>query len=131
MTRLDRLLGYAASHPNGRKSFRASDMVLRSLSDASYLSRPRAGSVAGGHKFLGDFDDDASINHPISKQQRGEDDEETALTMVGEVLKSGGRLRSFSIGTPHADTGVREIRELISSGKAFAVLIPISLASLR
>ena len=58
----------------------------------------------------------------------GEDDEEAALTMVGEVLKSGGRLRSFSIGTPHADTGVREIRELISSGKAFAVLnIPISL----
>ena len=37
------------------------------------------------------------------------------------------KLSAFSIGTPHADTGVREIRELIVSGKAFAVLTPISL----
>ena len=47
--------------------------------------------------------------------------------MVGEVSEPGGKLRAFSIGTPHADTGVLEIRELISSGKAFAVLTPISL----
>jgi hypothetical protein len=46
--------------------------------------------------------------------------------MVGEVSEAGGKLRAFSIGTPHADTGVREIRELISSGKAFAVLTAIS-----
>jgi hypothetical protein len=44
------------------------------------------------------------------KQHRGDDDEETALTMVGEVSEAGGKLRVFSIGTPHADTGVREIR---------------------
>ena len=43
------------------------------------------------------------------------------------VTESGGKLRAFSIGTPHADTGVREIRELIKSGRAFAVLTPISL----
>ena len=43
------------------------------------------------------------------------------------VAESGGKLRAFSIGTPHADTGVREIRELINSGKAFAALTPISL----
>ncbi len=61
------------------------------------------------------------------KQHRGDDDEETALTMVGEVSETGGKFRAFSIGTPHADTGVREIRGLISSGKAFAVLTPISL----
>ncbi len=59
--------------------------------------------------------------------QHRDDDEETALTIVGEVSEAGGKLRAFSIGTPHADTGVREIRELISSGKAFAVLTPISL----
>jgi hypothetical protein len=64
--RLDRLLGYAAAHPNGHKIFRASEMVLRSLSGASYLFRPRAGSVAGGHSILGDKDDDAPLNHPIS-----------------------------------------------------------------
>jgi hypothetical protein len=34
------------------------------------------------------------------------------------------KVNAFSIGTPHADTGVREIRELIMSGKAFAVLTP-------
>jgi hypothetical protein len=61
------------------------------------------------------------------KEQRGEDDEGSALTMVGEMSESGGKLRAFSIGTPHADTGVREIRELINSGKAFAVLTSISL----
>jgi hypothetical protein len=43
------------------------------------------------------------------------------------VAESAGKLRAFSNGTPHADTGVREIRELINSGKAFAVLTPISL----
>jgi hypothetical protein len=49
IARLDRRLGYTAAHPNGRTIYRASDMVLRCYSDASYLSRPRAGSVAGGH----------------------------------------------------------------------------------
>jgi hypothetical protein len=66
MTRLDRLLGYAAAHPNGVKVFRASDMVLRAYSDASYLSRARAGSVAGGFHYLGDYPDDSPLNHPIS-----------------------------------------------------------------
>ena len=64
--RLDRLLGYTAAHPNGRKIFRASDMVLRCYSDASYLSRPRAGSVAGGFHYLGDYPNDSPLNNPIS-----------------------------------------------------------------
>jgi hypothetical protein len=66
MRRLDRLLGYASSHPNGRKVYRASGMVLRVLTDASYLSRPKAGSVAGSHHFLGHEDDEEFLNHPIS-----------------------------------------------------------------
>jgi hypothetical protein len=66
IARLDRLLGYTATHPNGRKIYRASGMMLRCYSDASYLSRPRAGSVAGGHHFLGDFSDNSPPNHPIS-----------------------------------------------------------------
>ncbi len=41
-------------------------MILRVFSDASYLSRPSAGSVAGSHHFLGDEADDAPLNHPIS-----------------------------------------------------------------
>ncbi len=61
------------------------------------------------------------------EQQHGEDDEESALAMDSLVAESGGKLRAFSIRTPHADNGVREIRELINSGKTFAVLTPISL----
>jgi hypothetical protein len=41
-------------------------MVLRVLSDASYLSRPKAGSVAGSHHFLGHENDEEFLNHPIS-----------------------------------------------------------------
>ncbi len=37
IARLDRLLGYVAAHPNGQKVFRASAMILRILSDASYV----------------------------------------------------------------------------------------------
>jgi hypothetical protein len=66
MIHLDRLLGYAAAHPNGRKVFHASEMILRSYSDASFLSRPNARSVAGSHHFLGDRDDAAPLNHSIS-----------------------------------------------------------------
>ncbi len=48
MARPQRLLGYVAAHPDGRKKFRASDMLLRVISDAFFLSSPKAGSVAGG-----------------------------------------------------------------------------------
>jgi hypothetical protein len=41
-------------------------MVLRVLPDASCLSRPKGGSVAGSHHFLGHEDDDEFLNHPIS-----------------------------------------------------------------
>jgi hypothetical protein len=44
-------------------------MILRVMPDASYLSRPNAGSVAGSHHFLGhdDGNDPQSIFliHPI------------------------------------------------------------------
>jgi hypothetical protein len=40
-------------------------MLLRVLSDASFLSRHNAGSVAGGLSYLG-LDDDDWVNHPIS-----------------------------------------------------------------
>jgi hypothetical protein len=66
MERLERLLGYMSAHPSGRKIYRASDMILRVLSDASYLSRPNAGSVVGSFHFLGSSLSDSWINHPIS-----------------------------------------------------------------
>ncbi len=57
------------------------------------------------------------------KQNHEVDDGQLALLLDSNVVG----LKAFSIGTPHADTGVREIRELIASGKSFAVLISISL----
>ena len=57
------------------------------------------------------------------KQDHEVDEEQPALLLDSNFVD----LKSFSIGTPHADTGVREIRELIASGKSFAVLISISL----
>ncbi len=36
-------------------------------------------------------------------------------------------LKSFSIGAPHADVGVREIQDLIRRDRAFAILTPLSL----
>ncbi len=61
------------------------------------------------------------------KQRLGEDEYELALIMDDDMPEVVGTLRAFSIGTPHADTGVGEIRKLMSSGKAFAVFTPISL----
>ena len=40
-------------------------MLLRTHSDASYLSRPNSGSVAGGYQFLGNLHDTTTFNHPI------------------------------------------------------------------
>jgi hypothetical protein len=65
MARLQLLLGYVAAHPDGRKIFQALDMLLRVLSDA-FLSRPNAGSVAGGLSYLGLSDDNDWVSHPIS-----------------------------------------------------------------
>jgi hypothetical protein len=52
LKRLERLLGFVSGHRFGRIVFHASDMVLSVLSDASYLSRPRARSVAGSFHHL-------------------------------------------------------------------------------
>jgi hypothetical protein len=57
------------------------------------------------------------------KQSQDADVGQQTLVMDSDTLD----LKAFSIGTPHADTGVRDIRELIASGKSFAVLTSISL----
>ncbi len=70
MTRLDRLHSFVSAHPNGRKIYRASEMILCVHSDASYLYRPRAGSVACSTHYMGNhattFLADDPINHPVS-----------------------------------------------------------------
>lgn len=48
----ERLLAYAASYPDNSLVYHASAMILEVQSDASYLSRSRARSVAGGLGYL-------------------------------------------------------------------------------
>jgi hypothetical protein len=70
MQRLERLLGFVSGHRLGKIVFHASDMLL---SVASYLSRPRARSVAGSFHHLTRLprtglppDPLAFINGPVS-----------------------------------------------------------------
>ena len=62
LKRAEDLLDYAATHPNAKVRYRASDMVLQIHTDASYLSEPKARSRAAGHYFLGWLPHD---NQPI------------------------------------------------------------------
>jgi hypothetical protein len=71
MAELDRLLGFVAAHRDGRKVFRPSDMTLDVFSDASYLSRPKAGSVAGLFHHLSRRNDRGFVNAPISVHSTG------------------------------------------------------------
>jgi hypothetical protein len=57
------------------------------------------------------------------KQSHDADVEQQTLVMDSDTLA----FKAFSVGTPNADTGVREIRELIASRKYFAALTSISL----
>jgi len=50
---INRLLAYAATYPDNQLVFHASDMVLEVQSDASFHSRSRGRSVAGGLAYLG------------------------------------------------------------------------------
>jgi hypothetical protein len=61
----ERLLGYARLHPNHAIEFKACDMILHIQSDASYLSRSGARSVAGGIHYLGNKDSPTDINGAI------------------------------------------------------------------
>jgi hypothetical protein len=49
------LLNYATKHPDATIQYRASDMILKIHSDASYLSEPKARSQHVGHFYLGDI----------------------------------------------------------------------------
>ena len=58
--RMNQFLDYAATHPDTRIRFIASEMQLWIHSDASYLSEPKARSRAGGYFFLSN-----KPTHPI------------------------------------------------------------------
>ena len=58
------LLNYAATHPNAKVRFHASEMVLHIHSDASYLSEPEAKSRVGGYFFLDGKDNPDPLSEP-------------------------------------------------------------------
>jgi hypothetical protein len=59
------LLNYAATHPDAKIRFQASDMILHIHSDASYLSETKARSRAGGYFYLSDNNENPKINGAI------------------------------------------------------------------
>ena len=63
MTNMERLLQYLSTHQNNGIRYYASEMLLQIMSDASYLSRPKARSVCGFDSYLGSPN---AINGPIS-----------------------------------------------------------------
>jgi hypothetical protein len=50
----NQLLDYCHTHPNATLKYRASDMILKIHSDASYNAEPKGRSRGGGHYYLGD-----------------------------------------------------------------------------
>ncbi len=54
-----------ATHPNAILTYAKSNMILDIHSNASYLSKPKARSRAGGHFFLSDGTDKAPNNGAI------------------------------------------------------------------
>eukprot|EP00804_Cyclotella_cryptica_P017920 CCRYP_001281-RA/>CCRYP_001281-RA protein AED:0.43 eAED:0.43 QI:0/-1/0/1/-1/1/1/0/136 len=53
------------SHPNAGVTYHASDMVLASHSDASYLSETNSCSPAGGHFFLSENENNPTNNGAV------------------------------------------------------------------
>ena len=62
MTRCKQFLDYAATHQDAIITYKKSDMVLVVHSDASYLSKPKSRSRAGGHFFLLSDIEDPIVN---------------------------------------------------------------------
>ena len=60
----NRLLDFVATYPNAVIRYNASDMILHTHSDASYLSEPKARSRAAGHFYLSSHSTHAN-NGPI------------------------------------------------------------------
>ncbi len=63
MANMERLLQYVSTHQNNGIRYYASEMILQIMSDASYLSRPKARSVCGYESYLASPN---AINGPIS-----------------------------------------------------------------
>jgi hypothetical protein len=81
-----RLLNYASSHPNPHKTIHPSSMALWACTDASFLSRPKSGSVAGCSVGLGDSPPYLLNPPPESHRQSWRDKQ--SLVRASRLLQS-------------------------------------------
>ena len=86
LTAAHRLLNYVSSHPNPHKTIHPSSMALWACTDASYLSRPKSGSVAGCSVGLGDPPPYLLNPPPESRRQSLKDKQ--SLVRASRLLQS-------------------------------------------
>lgn len=59
-------LDYCATNPDAKLHYIATDMLLKIISDAAFLTEPKARSRVGGHHFLGNREDKSQVlNAPV------------------------------------------------------------------
>ena len=90
------LLNYAASHPDAKVRYHASDMYLWGHRDASYLSEPHSHSRIGGYFFLSDCPTDP-CRPPTLQDARPTPNE--AIHVVTHLMKE------VVSSAPEAETG--------------------------
>ena len=61
----ERIVQYLSKYPSNKLVYKASDMILHSHSDASYLSRTKSRSVGGGFHYLGWRNQPNRLNGPL------------------------------------------------------------------
>ena len=95
-----KLLNYAATHPDAVIRYKASKMIYRIHTDASYLSCPKARSRAGGYHYLSDDSDDPPLNAPILA------DVHILRNVMGSAAEAevGGAYHNAQIGCPIRQT---------------------------
>jgi hypothetical protein len=81
-----RLLNYVSSHPNPHKTIHPSSMALWACTDASFLSRPKSGSVVGCSVGLGDPPPYLLNSPPESHRQSWRDKQ--SLVRASRLLQS-------------------------------------------
>jgi hypothetical protein len=86
LTAAHRLLNYVSSHPNPHKTIHPSSMALWACTDASYLSRPKSGSVAGCSVGLGD--PPPYLLNPPPESRRQSIREKQSLVRASRLIQS-------------------------------------------
>lgn len=110
-----RLMEYAAVYPNNEVVFHKSNMDLIVQSDASYLSRSKARSVAGGVMYFGDRENPKVLHGAVHCVSVIID---VVVSSVGEAEygstfingKQAENLRTISTAMGHPSTDTQSMR---------------------